>query len=40
MFHDNFKIISNGRELPYPIFRLLALVLIGFVGGYIPHLIP
>ena len=31
--HDSFRIISGGRELPFPMFRILGLVAIGFLAG-------
>lgn len=34
MFHDDFKIISNGRELPNPMLRLLSIVVISWCAGY------
>lgn len=32
--HDDFKIITNGRELPFPLMRILTLMLVAFVMGY------
>jgi hypothetical protein len=33
--HDEFKIIANGKELQFPLFRLIAVILMSFLmGGY------
>lgn len=32
--HENFKIISNGRELPFPWTRIIAIAFFGIVAGY------
>jgi len=31
--HDDFKIISNGKELSFPMFRLFAMAALGFMLG-------
>ncbi len=35
MTHDGFKIISRGRELPYPAMRIVGLVALAFACGFL-----
>jgi hypothetical protein len=39
MVHDEFKIIANGRELPYPVMRLVGLGLCFWVWGLVTGLL-
>lgn len=34
-FHDEFKIIAYGRELPFPCLRLLAMFACGWLAGIV-----
>lgn len=39
MFHEEFKIISNGRELSYPYLRVTILMVLCILGGTIGGLL-